>query len=56
MKYTLINDFQKINLKQWNDFVKDDPRGIIFQTPEMYKVYQNTKKSFQNLGNFLKKT
>ena len=44
MKYTLINDFQKINLKQWNDFVKDDPRGIIFQTPEMYKVYQNTKK------------
>jgi len=34
---------KKINKKKWSDFVYNHPNGNIFQTPEMYEVYQNTK-------------
>ena len=28
----------------WSEFVLNHPHGNIFQTSEMYEVYQNTKK------------
>ena len=34
----------EINRERWSDFVANHPNGNIFQTPEMYEVYQNTKK------------
>lgn len=33
----------KIDYQEWSDFVYSHPNENIFQTPEMYKVYQNTK-------------
>jgi serine/alanine adding enzyme len=33
----------KLNEQKWSDFVKNHPNGNIFQTPQMMKVYQNTK-------------
>ena len=30
--------------KNWSNFVYNHPNGNVFQTPEMYEVYQNTKK------------
>jgi lipid II:glycine glycyltransferase (peptidoglycan interpeptide bridge formation enzyme) len=32
-----------LNPAQWSSFVYDHPNGNIFQTPEMYEVYKNTK-------------
>lgn len=33
-----------IDKEEWVEFVHNHPHGNIFQTPEMYEVYQNTKK------------
>ena len=33
-----------IDKGEWGEFVYNHPNGNIFQTPEMYGVYQNTKK------------
>lgn len=33
-----------INKEEWDEFVCNHPHGNIFQIPEMYEVYQNTKK------------
>ena len=38
-----ITDAKKIDKNKWSDFVYNHPNGNIFQTPEMYEVYQNTK-------------
>lgn len=38
-----ITDIAKINEIEWSDYVKNHPKGTIFQTPEMYRVYVNTK-------------
>ena len=32
-----------LNPAQWSSFVYDHPNGNVFQTPEMYEVYKNTK-------------
>jgi len=34
---------QGVNRPKWSDFVYHHPNGNIFQTPEMYEVYRNTK-------------
>lgn len=34
---------QKIDRQKWSDFVYHHPHGNIFQTPEIYEVYKNTK-------------
>ena len=34
---------QEIDRKKWSNFVYQHPNGNIFQTPEMYEVYRNTK-------------
>lgn len=28
---------------EWSDFISNHPQGNVFQTPEMYRVYQATK-------------
>ena len=33
-----------LDKEEWSEFVNNHPHGNIFQTPEMYEVYQNTKK------------
>lgn len=43
MAYKIINKPEKIDRKQWSEFVCNHPQGNIFQTPEMYDVYKNTK-------------
>ena len=32
----------EIDKTQWYNFVKDHPKGNLFQTPDMYDVYQKT--------------
>lgn len=34
---------RQVDLEKWREFVYRHPRGNIFQTPEMYEVYKNTK-------------
>ena len=41
--YVIITAIDKIDKTKWSEFVFDHPHGNIFQTPEMYEVYQNTK-------------
>lgn len=36
-------EINNINKCDWADFVKNHPQGNIFQSPEMYQVYQKTK-------------
>lgn len=33
-----------IDKNQWSEFVKNHPEGNVFQTPEMYEVFDKTKK------------
>lgn len=42
--YDIITTANKIDKNKWSEFVFNHPHGNIFQTPEMYKVYQNTQK------------
>jgi lipid II:glycine glycyltransferase (peptidoglycan interpeptide bridge formation enzyme) len=39
----VISNPDKVNRKEWSDFVYNHPNGNIFQTPEMFEVYSNTK-------------
>jgi lipid II:glycine glycyltransferase (peptidoglycan interpeptide bridge formation enzyme) len=34
---------RELNKCQWSSFVYEHPNGNVFQTPEMYEVYENTK-------------
>ena len=43
MVFKVINDLNEIVRQKWSDFVYHHPNGNIFQTPEMYEVYKNTK-------------
>ena len=36
-----ITQYDKIDKQSWSDFVKNHPQGNVFQTPEMYQVYQH---------------
>ncbi|MBT3168520.1 MAG: peptidoglycan bridge formation glycyltransferase FemA/FemB family protein [Candidatus Cloacimonetes bacterium] len=40
MKYKIVTKLAK---NRWSSFVENHTNGNIFQTPEMYKVYQKTK-------------
>ena len=42
--YVLITNANAIDKNKWSEFVYNHPHGNIFQTPEMYNVYQRTKK------------
>jgi len=39
----IISDSNNIDKNKWSEFVYNYPNGNIFQTPEMYEVYQNTE-------------
>lgn len=39
----IISNPDKVNRKEWSDFVYNHPNGNVFQTPEMFEVYNNTK-------------
>lgn len=43
MKLKVTIDINKINKDRWSSFVYNHPNGNIFQTPEMYEVYKQTK-------------
>lgn len=40
--YRIIN---RIDRKQWSNFVLNHPQGNIFQTPEMFDVFDNTRNN-----------
>ncbi|HAF30858.1 MAG TPA: hypothetical protein DCG75_17600 [Bacteroidales bacterium] len=35
----IIDNIDKINIKQWSEFIQNHPDGNIFQSPEMYFLY-----------------
>ena len=39
----IVNDLSQINQQDWSEFVQQHPLGNIFQTPEMYRVFDKTK-------------
>lgn len=39
----VITQYELINRQSWSDFVKNHPQGNVFQTPEMYQVYQHAQ-------------
>lgn len=41
--YAIISDVNNIDKNKSSEFVFNHPYGNIFQTPEMYEVYQNTR-------------
>ncbi len=52
MSYNIISDFEKINLNDWDYFVKNHPNGNVFQTPYIYNVYKNTS-NYKPIGIFI---
>jgi len=40
----LESKIEKIDTVEWSEFVRKHPNGNIFQTPEMYEVYNKTPK------------
>jgi lipid II:glycine glycyltransferase (peptidoglycan interpeptide bridge formation enzyme) len=42
----IISNRDLIDTQKWREFVNKHPNGNIFQTPEMYSVYQKTPKYF----------
>ena len=43
MEFKIIKEIGELDKNKWGEFVYDHPCGNIFQTPEMYEVYENTK-------------
>ena len=43
MEFKIIKEIGKLDKNKWSEFAYNHPHGNIFQTPEMYEVYQNTK-------------
>ena len=44
MEFRIITETCNLDIKKWSNFVCNHPNGNVFQTPEMYEVYQDTKK------------
>ncbi|MBN1183511.1 MAG: GNAT family N-acetyltransferase [Bacteroidales bacterium] len=42
----ILSDANTINKKAWSDFVLNHPKGNIFQTPEMFHVFEKTRNYF----------
>lgn len=43
MDYKISTDYKLVEIKKWEEFVKNHPEGNVFQTPEMYNVYKSEK-------------
>lgn len=39
----VLSNSDQIDKKEWHEFVYNHPNGNIFQTPEMFEIYRNTK-------------
>lgn len=44
MNYKIVSNIDSIDIDQWISFVENHPKGNIFQTPNMFDVYQKSKK------------
>ncbi|WP_054722033.1 peptidoglycan bridge formation glycyltransferase FemA/FemB family protein [Marinifilum fragile] len=42
-KLKVINDASLVNHKFWSEFVRNHPQGNVFQTPQMYAVFEETE-------------
>lgn len=47
--YKFETDIEKIDKHEWSEFVMNHPNGNIFQTPKLFEIYENTKKSKPNI-------
>lgn len=43
-KYKIVTKFESINRKEWEKFIENHPNGNIFQSPNIFDVYQKSKK------------
>jgi len=43
MDYQIISDIHDIDFGNWDEFVSNHPRGTVFQSPEMYTLFKNSK-------------
>lgn len=43
MQYKIVTHKEEIDPARWSDFVFNHPNGNIFQTPDIYKVYEAAK-------------
>ena len=43
MSYKVITEYKNIDINKWSKFVENHPNGNVFQTPDMYEVYKNSK-------------
>jgi serine/alanine adding enzyme len=41
MNYRVITEYESIDKNKWSEFVNTHPTGSVFQTPEMYEVYNS---------------
>jgi serine/alanine adding enzyme len=39
----IIRDYKEIDKNRWREFVRSHPNGSVFQTPDMYNVYVNSR-------------
>lgn len=39
----IITNFKEIDFAQWNDFVNNHPSGTVFQSVEMFRLFEQTK-------------
>jgi lipid II:glycine glycyltransferase (peptidoglycan interpeptide bridge formation enzyme) len=42
--FNIVHDPADVDEQAWSEFVLENERGNIFQTPEMYRVYLNTER------------
>jgi len=42
----ILDDFSSIERYKWEQFVLNHPQGNIFQTPEMYEIFEKTKNYY----------
>jgi serine/alanine adding enzyme len=41
-----IHSYNNIDKKKWGEFVRQNPNGNFFQTPELYEIYKQTKNYY----------
>jgi lipid II:glycine glycyltransferase (peptidoglycan interpeptide bridge formation enzyme) len=44
MKFEVNSDIHKIDLVKWDEFVKQHPEGTVFQSSEIYTLFNKSKK------------
>jgi len=44
MNIVVKSVYSEIDLQQWDAFVRKHPKGSVFQTPQMYRCYEQTPK------------